>query len=132
MFMCRWTLRLFLAGESRGDGASEDGCLRAGFASGTGVESRSAGARARGGTAGGAAAHEKQAAIAGGTRGLSAKKTDCGAGAGSAEGTTRDAALPVVRVSESGGGVHPGRDRLESHTNLARRSPVAHHRLNSN
>ena len=59
----------------------------------------------------GAAAHETQAALTGGTRGVSATKSDRGTGAGSAERAARDAAVPVARVGESGGGVHLGRHR---------------------
>ncbi len=85
--------------------------------------------RRRCGTASGTATHEMQAALTGGTRGLSAKKRDRGTGTGSSEGAARDAAISVARAGESGGGVHTGRDGVEPHANLARRSPVAPPRL---
>src|SRR5712671_528222 len=122
---------IFLAGESRGNGAAADRCLRAGFASGARVESRGAGARTCRGATCGATAHAAQAALTGGTHDLSAKKRDGGAGAGSAQGAARDAAIPVARAGESSGGVHLGRHGVEPHANLARPAATAHPHLGS-
>src|SRR5437879_12931531 len=65
-----------------------------------------------------------QAALTGGTRGLSAKKRDRGADAGSSEGAARDAAISVALAGESGGGGHTGGAGGEPRADLARRYPV--------
>lgn len=101
------------------------------FGRGSAAGLRCAGTLTRSGMASGAAVHETQAAFTGRTRGLSAKKSDRGAGAGSTEGAARNATIPIARVGESGGGVHFGRDGVEPHAIVARQAAVALHRLSN-
>ena len=113
--------RIFLGGESGKAVAARGGPLCTGLASGLRIASQETGARTRRRTPAGPPPDAAEVAQSGGPSHLSPAQAHRGTGSGGAERTTRDAPVPLSRVSQSGHRVHPRRAGLQPDTHVAPR-----------
>src|SRR6202035_999747 len=114
--------RIFLGGESGKAVAARPGRLCTGLASGLRTEAQETGARTCRRTTAGPPPYATEVAQSSGPSHLSPAQAHRGTGSGSAERTTRDAPVPLSRVSQSGHRVHPRRAGLQPDAHVAPQS----------